>query len=369
MVEVVRGTGATGQAMAAQVSSPRAREERTTGDRPAGVVAAQPGQEALHHAAVDRAQDRVAGGRVPNGHCSATTAVAVPWSSAWAAKPWAVRVSAMARMAARTDRWPSPGAIRLASDAAVVLADLGRHRLGRLGAEQLQGPRRADQQVVAPGEELDRRVVADREKRLDGRPAPLAARPVSTCDVAAGHQTVEVVAGHVGVERERVATSVAVIPGWARTWRKISRRVGSPKAAVTAATTAAKRVAVRRRPSAGGRRVEPAARSVVYRGDGAGRRGSGRRWRPAPTQRRGCHGTRSGRTRAGGRRRWSTPSSTCPSPRSGMVRCGAGPATPGRGRLGLPVPPGRARTSSADARQRPRSSRAPGSRRCRSRSA
>ena len=51
----------------------------------------------------------------PNGQCSATTAVAPPWSSAWAAKPCAVSAWAMACMAARTDRWPSPGAIRAAS--------------------------------------------------------------------------------------------------------------------------------------------------------------------------------------------------------------------------------------------------------------
>ena len=40
----------------------------------------------------------------PNGQLSATTAVAVPWSSAWAANPWAVRVSAMACMAVRSER-------------------------------------------------------------------------------------------------------------------------------------------------------------------------------------------------------------------------------------------------------------------------
>ena len=38
-----------------------------------------------------------------------------------------------------------------------------------------------------------------------------------------------------------VATSVAVTPGVARTWRKMSRRVGSPNAAATAATAALNR--------------------------------------------------------------------------------------------------------------------------------
>jgi hypothetical protein len=42
---------------------------------------------------------------------SATTAVVAPWSSAWAAKPWAVSVSAMACMAVRSERWLSPGDI------------------------------------------------------------------------------------------------------------------------------------------------------------------------------------------------------------------------------------------------------------------
>ena len=51
----------------------------------------------------------------PNGQCSATTSVTSPWSSAWAANPWAVSVSAMACMAARTERWPSAGDIRAAS--------------------------------------------------------------------------------------------------------------------------------------------------------------------------------------------------------------------------------------------------------------
>ena len=41
---------------------------------------------------------------LPNGQLSATTAVVEPWSSAWAANPWAVNVSAMACMAVRSDR-------------------------------------------------------------------------------------------------------------------------------------------------------------------------------------------------------------------------------------------------------------------------
>ena len=51
----------------------------------------------------------------PKGQCSATTAVDSPRSSAWAANPWAVRASAMACMAARTERCPSPGSMRSAS--------------------------------------------------------------------------------------------------------------------------------------------------------------------------------------------------------------------------------------------------------------
>ena len=52
----------------------------------------------------------------PKGHCSATTAVAPSWSSTWAANPCAVRVAAIVRIAARTVRCPSSGAMRAASE-------------------------------------------------------------------------------------------------------------------------------------------------------------------------------------------------------------------------------------------------------------
>ena len=139
----------------------------------------------------------------PKGHCSATTAVVSPRSSAWAAKPWAVRVSATTCMAARTVRWPSLGRHARRQGAAVLLADVRRHLLGLLWAEP---PHRlaeqAHEQIVAALHEAERQLLFHAEVPLGG---PAGAGGVAAGldpEVAAVDQALEVVARHVGVERE-----------------------------------------------------------------------------------------------------------------------------------------------------------------------
>ena len=88
--------------------------------------------------------------------------------------------------------------------ASVLLADPLGHALGGQGSEHLERLlEQEDQQVVPTGQQIEGGVVADGPEAL-GRPAgPAAGGPLhGHLDVAAGGQALEVVAGHVRVERE-----------------------------------------------------------------------------------------------------------------------------------------------------------------------
>ena len=119
---------------------------------------------------------------LPNGQLSATTAVVAPWSSAWAANPWAVRVSAMACMAVRSERWPSPGDIWPAR----VRPYSSPTRSAMPSAAV--GPSSWSASWSSRTNRSSRRVSRSRvgslpmaRNRLDGRPAPLpAARSMVT---------------------------------------------------------------------------------------------------------------------------------------------------------------------------------------------
>src|SRR5580700_342928 len=110
----------------------------------------------------------------------------------------------------------------------------------------------------------------------------------------------------LGWSENVVATSPAVTPGAARTWRKMSRRVGSPNAAATAATAALNR------PSAApaGRSVSAVIGAVLTLGSlprdqslqlGRRERRPRRRGLPDPTRDEGVHGSKP--ITAGGRNR------------------------------------------------------------------
>ena len=152
---------------------------------------------------------------VPNGQWSLmirrpTPAPADSADAMWAAKPWAVRASATACIAERSERCPAaraspvrPGGHR----PAVRGADLLGHRL-RLGAGQA---------VERPAEQGEHEVVAaHRDAGVEGvggdgdvalrgpTGAPLAAAGAAAddLDVAAGGELVEVVAGDVRVHAD-----------------------------------------------------------------------------------------------------------------------------------------------------------------------
>ena len=139
----------------------------------------------------------------PKGHCSATTAVVSPRSSAWAAKPWAVRVSATTCIAARTVRCPSLGVMRDGERAAVLLADVRRHLLRLFGPQPLHRlDEQSHEEVVAALHEAERQLLLHAEVTLGG---PAGAGGVASGldpQVAAVDQALEVVARHVRVQRE-----------------------------------------------------------------------------------------------------------------------------------------------------------------------
>ena len=139
----------------------------------------------------------------PKGHCSATTAVVSPRSSAWAAKPCAVSVSATTCMAARTVRCPSLGGHARGQGTPVLLADVRRHLLGLFGPEPVHGlAQESHQEVVAALHEAELQLLLHAEVALRGPAGAGGVAPGLDPDVAPVDQPLEVVAGHVGVQRE-----------------------------------------------------------------------------------------------------------------------------------------------------------------------
>ena len=120
------------------------------------------------------------------------------------ANPWAVKVSAMACMAVRSDRWPSPGDIWPAR--VRPYSSPTRSAIPSAAA----GPSSWRASWSSRTSRSSRRVRRSRvgslptaRNRLDGRPAPCAGGPLhGDLHVAAGGQPLEVVAGDVGMEGE-----------------------------------------------------------------------------------------------------------------------------------------------------------------------
>ena len=141
------------------------------------------------------------------------------------------RALPLARRHARGERAP------------VLLADVCRHLLGLVGPEPTHGlAQEAHEEVVAALHEAELQLLLHAEVALGG-PARARRRCARS---RPGRSRRRPGAGggggpRWGAARRCVATSLAVTPGTARTWRKMSRRVGSPKAAATAATAALNR--------------------------------------------------------------------------------------------------------------------------------
>jgi len=171
----------------------------------------------------------------------ATTAVLDPWSSAWAAKPWAVRVSAMACMAVRSEALAVAGRHLRRPGSAVILADPFCHASAAPAPAAASPPAATGQQVVPPGQKIEGGVVADGPEPLGGRPAPVARRALhGDLDVAPGGQAFQMVTGHVGVEREAGGHLRGSGAGVGADEQVDLLRVGRRKAAVTAVTAAEK---------------------------------------------------------------------------------------------------------------------------------
>ena len=100
-------------------------------------------------------------------------------------------------------RWPSLGVMRDGERAPVLLADERRHLLGLVGPEPLHGlAEQAHEEVVAALHEAELQLLLHAEVPLGG---PAGAGGVAAGldpEVAAVDQALEVVAGHVGVQRE-----------------------------------------------------------------------------------------------------------------------------------------------------------------------
>ena len=154
----------------------------------------------------------------PKGQWSDTMRRPSPWRSAWAANPWAVRASATVCRAVRNDRCASLDA---------TAGSAQRRRSGRRRPSTRPSPGRTRARPPRPWPRRCRSGSSDsalpssvtsrsswRTGQLEGhlrrrhavalRWAPGAGAVASggDLDVAAAGQLVEVVAGHVGVERE-----------------------------------------------------------------------------------------------------------------------------------------------------------------------
>ncbi len=197
--------GVAGQTTAAQASSPRARDDdSTTGTVPSGSFAAQPGEQSLDHAPVDRAQHRVLRGGVAERAVVGHHRGGRPLVLGVGGEP--VGGQGVGDGVHGRAQRPLPVARRhLAGQRPpVLLADPLGHALGGQGSEHLEGLlEQQHQQVVASGQQVEGGIVADGPEPL-GRPAgAVAGGPLhGHLDVAPGGQALEVVAGHVGMEGE-----------------------------------------------------------------------------------------------------------------------------------------------------------------------
>ena len=203
MIEIGAGHAGT-QAEAAQVSSPRARDDRMTGSACCDAVAAQPGQQALDHAAVHGAEDGVGAAGVAEGALLGDDRGRL-------APVLGVRGEAVGRQCLGDD--VHGGAHRALSlprghargeRATVLLADLRGHLLRLLGPEPLHGfAEQPHQEVVAPLHQPERQLLLDAEEALGRTAGPGGVAPGLHPQVAPVDETLEVVPGDVGMERER----------------------------------------------------------------------------------------------------------------------------------------------------------------------
>ena len=105
--------------------------------------------------------------------------------------------------------------------AAVLLAHPFGHAFGSHRSEELERLlQQQDQQVVAAGKEVEGRVVADGPEALGGTAGPVACGALhGHLDIAAGGQSLEMVAGHIGMEGEAGGDLERRGPGFERTKR------------------------------------------------------------------------------------------------------------------------------------------------------
>ena len=172
-----------GQTTAAHASSPRAREDdSTTGTDPSTASPHRPASSPLTMPRSTAHSTGYCDAASPKGQLSATTAVLPPWSSACAANPCAVSVSAMACMAVRSDRCPSPGDIWPARErpyssptrSAMLSATVGPSSWSAsCSSSTKRSSRRVNRSSVGS--------LPTALNRLEGRPAPVpAARSIDT---------------------------------------------------------------------------------------------------------------------------------------------------------------------------------------------
>ena len=224
VVEVVTGHGRlAGQTTAAQASSPRARDDdSTTGTVPSGVLAAQPGQQALDHPPVDGAEDRVLRGGVAERavvrhHRGGRALVLGVGGEAVGGEGVGdgVHGGAQRTLACRRATSDRPGSRPYSSPtrSAMPSAAAGPSScIASCSSRTSRSSRRVSRSSVGS--------LPTARNRLDGPPGTAAGGPLhGDLEVAARWPVVEVVAGHVGWSEKRAATSEAVAPGFARTKR------------------------------------------------------------------------------------------------------------------------------------------------------
>ena len=191
------------QAEAVQASSPRAREDRITGSACCDAVPHSPASSPLTMPRSTAHSTGLVLLASPKGHCSAIdggglAAVLGVGGEAVGGQGLGHHVHGgphralpLARGHARRERTP------------VLLADVRRHLLGLFGPEPLHGlAEQAHQEVVAPLHEAERELLLHAEVPLGGPAGAGGVAPGLDPEVAAVDQALEVVAGHVGVQRE-----------------------------------------------------------------------------------------------------------------------------------------------------------------------
>ena len=186
-----------------QASSPRAREERITGRACARRRAAQPGQQPLDHAAVHRAQHGVGAAGVAEGallgdHRGGLAPVLGVRREAVRSERLGHHVHGGAHRPLSLARRHARG-----QGASVLLADVRRHLLGLLGPEPSHRlAEEPHEEVVATLHEAELQLLLHAEVALGGAARAGGVAPRLDPEVTAVDQPLEVVAGHVRVQRE-----------------------------------------------------------------------------------------------------------------------------------------------------------------------